>query len=146
VGLIWSPLLQQTPRVSNQLMHVTDWLPTLYTAAGQYRGRPLTAPLHPHNSHKQTVPASGFLKGSENTTFRQLDLLTSSGGRWETHLLDSYERAHCSHWTSSTNHPSPEEGKRSSAETFHHFRVFQISKCRPMGPSVRGSRERGSCC
>ncbi|PNF39716.1 Arylsulfatase B [Cryptotermes secundus] len=34
VGLIWSPLLQQTPRVSSQLMHVTDWLPTLYTAAG----------------------------------------------------------------------------------------------------------------
>jgi len=34
VGLIWSPLLQQTPRVSNQLMHITDWLPTLYAAAG----------------------------------------------------------------------------------------------------------------
>jgi hypothetical protein len=39
VGLIWSPLLQQTPRVSNQLMHVTDWLPTLYTAAGKYQRR-----------------------------------------------------------------------------------------------------------
>lgn len=26
--------LQSTPRVSTQLMHVTDWLPTLYTAAG----------------------------------------------------------------------------------------------------------------
>nr|CAD7568897.1 unnamed protein product [Timema californicum] len=33
-GFIWSPLLQQTPRVSNQVMHITDWLPTLYTAAG----------------------------------------------------------------------------------------------------------------
>ncbi|KAJ4450929.1 hypothetical protein ANN_02364, partial [Periplaneta americana] len=38
VGLIWSPLLQQTPRVSNQLMHVTDWLPTLYSAAGGHVG------------------------------------------------------------------------------------------------------------
>ncbi|CAL1279746.1 unnamed protein product [Larinioides sclopetarius] len=34
-GFIWSPLLQlQEPRVSMQLMHVTDWLPTLYSAAG----------------------------------------------------------------------------------------------------------------
>ncbi|XP_049861527.1 arylsulfatase B-like [Schistocerca gregaria] len=31
---VWSPLLQNTPRVSNQLMHVSDWLPTLYAAAG----------------------------------------------------------------------------------------------------------------
>jgi arylsulfatase A-like enzyme len=41
VALMWSPLLQQTPRVSNQLMHVTDWLPTLYTAAGQYLPLPI---------------------------------------------------------------------------------------------------------
>ncbi|CAL1279748.1 unnamed protein product [Larinioides sclopetarius] len=34
-GFIWSPLLQlQEPRVSMQLMHVSDWLPTLYSAAG----------------------------------------------------------------------------------------------------------------
>ncbi|GFY48796.1 arylsulfatase B [Trichonephila inaurata madagascariensis] len=34
-AFIWSPLLQlREPRISNQLMHVTDWLPTLYTAAG----------------------------------------------------------------------------------------------------------------
>uniref|UniRef100_A0A336MIA9 CSON000254 protein n=1 Tax=Culicoides sonorensis TaxID=179676 RepID=A0A336MIA9_CULSO len=33
-GLIWSPLLEQRERVSNQLMHITDWLPTLYSAAG----------------------------------------------------------------------------------------------------------------
>lgn len=33
-GFIWSPLLNQVPRVSNQLMHITDWLPTLYSAAG----------------------------------------------------------------------------------------------------------------
>ncbi|GFY77060.1 arylsulfatase I, partial [Trichonephila inaurata madagascariensis] len=34
-AFIWSPLLQlRKPRVSMQLMHVTDWLPTLYRAAG----------------------------------------------------------------------------------------------------------------
>ncbi|GFV77902.1 arylsulfatase B [Trichonephila clavipes] len=33
-AFIWSPLLQlRKPRVSKQLMHVTDWLPTLYRAA-----------------------------------------------------------------------------------------------------------------
>ncbi|KAL1442904.1 hypothetical protein MTO96_030563 [Rhipicephalus appendiculatus] len=34
VGFLWSPLIRQ-PRVSRQLMHVTDWLPTLYSAAGE---------------------------------------------------------------------------------------------------------------
>ncbi|GFW63586.1 arylsulfatase B [Trichonephila clavipes] len=35
-AFIWSPLLQlREPRISTQLMHVADWLPTLYTAAGK---------------------------------------------------------------------------------------------------------------
>lgn len=33
-GLVWSPLLEKRERVSNQLMHISDWLPTLYAAAG----------------------------------------------------------------------------------------------------------------
>ncbi|KAJ8909740.1 hypothetical protein NQ315_013544, partial [Exocentrus adspersus] len=33
-AFIYSPLLVQSGRVSNDLMHVTDWLPTLYSAAG----------------------------------------------------------------------------------------------------------------
>lgn len=34
VALVWSSLIHQRPRVSNELMHITDWLPTLYSAAG----------------------------------------------------------------------------------------------------------------
>ncbi|XP_069677744.1 arylsulfatase B-like [Periplaneta americana] len=34
VGLIWSPLLSDPGRVSEKMMHVSDWLPTLYSAAG----------------------------------------------------------------------------------------------------------------
>ncbi|XP_015512998.2 arylsulfatase B-like [Neodiprion lecontei] len=34
VAAIWSPLIDATNRVSNQLMYMTDWLPTLYAAAG----------------------------------------------------------------------------------------------------------------
>ncbi|KAF5270105.1 hypothetical protein FQA39_LY08517 [Lamprigera yunnana] len=33
-GLLWSPLISQKHRVASQMMHVTDWLPTLYYAAG----------------------------------------------------------------------------------------------------------------
>lgn len=31
---IWSPLIKQPQRVSNRLMHISDWLPTFYSAAG----------------------------------------------------------------------------------------------------------------
>ena len=34
VGFVHSPLLSTKGRVSMDLMHVTDWLPTLYSAAG----------------------------------------------------------------------------------------------------------------
>ncbi|XP_077515245.1 arylsulfatase B-like isoform X2 [Amblyomma americanum] len=33
-AFIWSPLLKRNRRVSNQLMHITDWLPTLYSIGG----------------------------------------------------------------------------------------------------------------
>lgn len=33
-GFIWSPLLQSRQRLFNDLFHITDWLPTLYAAAG----------------------------------------------------------------------------------------------------------------
>ncbi|KAK0076061.1 hypothetical protein PV325_005936 [Microctonus aethiopoides] len=34
VAAIWSPRLHSMARVSNNIMHITDWLPTLYSAAG----------------------------------------------------------------------------------------------------------------
>lgn len=34
VGLIWSPLIKGSNRVSKQKFHIVDWLPTLYGAAG----------------------------------------------------------------------------------------------------------------
>lgn len=34
VACIYSPLIESSSRVSDQLYHITDWLPTLYSAAG----------------------------------------------------------------------------------------------------------------
>lgn len=34
VAALWSSRLQRAARVSNELVHITDWLPTLYSAAG----------------------------------------------------------------------------------------------------------------
>nr|XP_037273832.1 arylsulfatase B-like [Rhipicephalus microplus] len=33
-AFVWSPLLANTRRVSKQLIHITDWLPTLYSIGG----------------------------------------------------------------------------------------------------------------
>ncbi|CAN8002984.1 unnamed protein product, partial [Ixodes hexagonus] len=33
-AFVWGPLLSKSGRLSNQMMHITDWLPTLYSAAG----------------------------------------------------------------------------------------------------------------
>jgi arylsulfatase A-like enzyme len=41
VGLVHSPLLSYTGYVSDNFFHVTDWLPTLYKAAG---GDPASLP------------------------------------------------------------------------------------------------------
>ncbi|KAH9370113.1 hypothetical protein HPB48_011280 [Haemaphysalis longicornis] len=38
-AFIWSPLLRKRRRVSHQMMHITDWLPTLYHAAGGHKER-----------------------------------------------------------------------------------------------------------
>lgn len=36
-GLIWSPLIKQPMRVSNQMIHISDWFPTLLAIANQTR-------------------------------------------------------------------------------------------------------------
>lgn len=33
-GLLWSPLIKKNQRLAKQTMHISDWLPTLYAAAG----------------------------------------------------------------------------------------------------------------
>ncbi|KAK4886995.1 hypothetical protein RN001_003266 [Aquatica leii] len=33
-GFLWSPLIREKQRVALQMMHISDWLPTLYHAAG----------------------------------------------------------------------------------------------------------------
>lgn len=35
VAFVWSKLLPKRKKVQNQLMHISDWLPTLYQAAGK---------------------------------------------------------------------------------------------------------------
>lgn len=35
VAAVWSPLIKKPQRVSNQLMHISDWLPTFFSAAGK---------------------------------------------------------------------------------------------------------------
>ncbi|KAL1421916.1 hypothetical protein MTO96_022625 [Rhipicephalus appendiculatus] len=34
-GFVWSTRLRKRRRMSRQLMHIVDWLPTLYSAAGE---------------------------------------------------------------------------------------------------------------
>lgn len=34
IAAIWSPLIKKPQRVTNQLMHISDWLPTFFSAAG----------------------------------------------------------------------------------------------------------------
>ncbi|KAH9379910.1 hypothetical protein HPB48_000994 [Haemaphysalis longicornis] len=34
-AFVWSPRLVKSQRVSQQLMHISDWLPTLFSLAGE---------------------------------------------------------------------------------------------------------------
>ncbi|XP_055382349.1 arylsulfatase J, partial [Condylostylus longicornis] len=43
-GLIWSPLIEKSKRVSDQIMHIVDWVPTFLDAAGFYEFKNLTQP------------------------------------------------------------------------------------------------------
>ncbi|CAH1403405.1 unnamed protein product [Nezara viridula] len=43
IAAVWSPLFEEPSRLSDQLFHITDWLPTLYAAAG---GDPKDLEIH----------------------------------------------------------------------------------------------------
>lgn len=45
-AFVWSPLLDKSRRISDQLMHITDWLPTFYALAGGS-----TSDLEPLDGH-----------------------------------------------------------------------------------------------
>lgn len=61
-AFLWSPLLRATRRVSHQLMHISDWLPTLYAAAGQLSSNVVTLYLRA-GIHPQLFSAPSILKG-----------------------------------------------------------------------------------
>lgn len=66
---LWSPFIAKRRRVSNQMMHVTDWLPTLYHAAGGDAKR-LEKHLDgknmwPHLSLNRVSPRNEFLYNIE---------------------------------------------------------------------------------
>ena len=35
-GFLWSPLIKKRSRLAHQMMNIQDWLPTLYSVAGEY--------------------------------------------------------------------------------------------------------------
>lgn len=54
--LVWSPLLKlKEPRISSQLMHITDWLPTFYRLSGEL------LPFHVASLQKHLRMNSSFL-------------------------------------------------------------------------------------
>lgn len=36
-GVVWSNLFRNKGAVNKELLHITDWLPTLYEAAGNFK-------------------------------------------------------------------------------------------------------------
>ncbi|XP_065308546.1 arylsulfatase B-like [Dermacentor albipictus] len=93
-AFLWSPLLAARGRVSQQLMHVADWLPTLYAAAG---GDPTSLDhldgfdMWRHLSEDIPSPRSDILYNidpvSNTAALRHGDhklvLGTASGGRYD---------------------------------------------------------------
>ena len=39
---IWSPLFKRTSYVSNEIFHISDWLPTFVSAAGEFYPKIIT--------------------------------------------------------------------------------------------------------
>lgn len=84
-AFVWSPLIARRGRVSQQLMHVSDWLPTLYSAAGgkpsrlsrQLDGRDMWRPLSLDRASPRTELFYNFdeTDGSAALRYRNYKLL-----------------------------------------------------------------------
>ncbi|XP_014290774.1 arylsulfatase I [Halyomorpha halys] len=82
VALAWSPLFNKSSRVSEELFHISDWLPTLYAAAG---GSPEDLPLK--DGINQWPSLSSGERGARHTLVVDIDDLNNSEaiieGRWK---------------------------------------------------------------
>lgn len=50
-GVVWSDLFRNARTVNTELLHITDWLPTLYEAAGNLKNFKQILHLHVHRRH-----------------------------------------------------------------------------------------------
>lgn len=92
-GLIWSPRLQKTQRVSEQTMQIADWIPTLLTAIGD--------PLNQTNVKIDGISIWNELSLNEESKRKKIlhnidDILGSASitvGDWKIHKGTNYQGA-----------------------------------------------------
>ncbi|KAL4235320.1 hypothetical protein ACF0H5_006955 [Mactra antiquata] len=76
VGFIYSPLLNTQGYVSNHMLHVCDWLPTLYTAAGGN-----SSDMNNLDGFNEWESLSNNVKGQRTEMLHNIDPLFEGGGR-----------------------------------------------------------------
>ncbi|CAN8011921.1 unnamed protein product, partial [Ixodes pacificus] len=82
-GFVWSPLLRKSARLSTQMMHITDWLPTLYAAAGGN-----TKNLGQLDGHNMWEALSRGWRSPRTEILLNIDPITGSAGlRFGKHKL-----------------------------------------------------------
>lgn len=60
-ALLFSPMLKKRSRVANQTMHIADWVPTLYHAAGGNVTYGITRFLHIFDKYSQSFRLHFFI-------------------------------------------------------------------------------------
>lgn len=113
-ALIYSPLLVQSGRVSTDLMHITDWLPTLYSAAGGDIGL-----LDPD---LDGIDQWSSLVSGKNDGFLYFRIYLS--------LI----RRRCKHWGTGTKKTVDDKGRKSAFENIskNYFGGENIFLCKKM--------------